>query len=67
MKFHLVLLIIIGSYFFTKLFNCSKFNDGKYLQLSGIEKLEWIVITSMLNVAFHEQIVFKKGLNEDVY
>jgi hypothetical protein len=29
-----------------------EFNDGKSLQLSGIEGLEWIVIPAMLNVVF---------------
>jgi len=39
MKFHLVLLIIIGHIFFTKLSNRFQCNDGKSLQLSGVKKL----------------------------
>jgi len=35
------------SYFLTKLSNRYEFNDGKSLQLSGIKKLEWIVVPSM--------------------
>jgi hypothetical protein len=40
------------SYFLTKLSNHSKLNDGKSLQLSGIERPKWIVVLSMLNVVF---------------
>ncbi len=37
----------IWSYLLVKLFNCFKLNDGKFLQLSGIKRLEWIVVPSM--------------------
>jgi len=40
------------SYFLTKLYNHFKLNDGKSLQLSGIERLEWIIVLLMLNVVF---------------
>ncbi len=40
------------SYFLTKLSNCSKLNDGKSLQLRGIERIEWIVLPSILNATF---------------
>jgi hypothetical protein len=59
------------SYFLTKLFNHFELNDGKYLQLSGIEVFEWVVVPSMLNVSFQympwARLSFLKGLNEDVY
>ncbi len=59
------------SCFLTKLFNRFEFNDGKALQLSGIETLEQIVVPSMLNVVFPvyamNKTFFLKGLNEDVY
>ncbi len=40
-----------SSYFLTKLSNHSELNDVKSIQLSGIKRLEWIVVPSMLNVA----------------
>jgi len=40
------------SYFLTELLNFFEFNDGKSLQLSGIQRPEWIVVLSILNVAF---------------
>jgi hypothetical protein len=38
MKFHLILLIVNWSHFKTKLSNCFELNDGRSLQLSGIER-----------------------------
>jgi len=53
------------SYFLTKLSNHFELNDGKYLQLNGIERLEWIVVPSMLML--FQYIPWPKGLNGDVY
>ncbi len=52
-NFNILFLINeILSYLLTKLSNHSRLSDGKSLQLSGIEKVEWIVVLSMLNVVF---------------
>ncbi len=59
------------SYFLAKLSNFYELNDGKSLQLSGIEGHEWIIVPSMLNVVFQYmpwvKLSFLKGLIEDVY
>ncbi len=57
------------SYIFIKLSNHFEFKDGKSLQLQKIERLEWIVVPSMLNIAFPmyalSNVFFHMDLIED--